>query len=307
MTLLDLRELRPEHKIRIIIVDDDPLVLDLLGIFISSFGYEYVAAGDGLEAVEELKKGPVDIIITDLMMPNMDGMELLKYTRTHYPDTDVLVVTGHAGTFTYMDVIRAGAIDFITKPFNEDELEAKLDRALRERKIFQELEKLSLSDSLTGLYNRRQFDLKLDEETHRAHRQGYDMFLSLLDVDNFKGYNDSFGHQAGDRLLQSVGEIMPQYIRKNVDWSFRIGGDEFAIIVPQTTTDQMVVVAERIMEQYTKNDFAKTSLSIGIARFLRREGHPWEDDIVDLIERTDKALYEGKSSGRGKIILSDEG
>jgi len=251
MTTFGTEALQDQKK-KILVVDDDPYILNLLGIYISGFGHEFAAAKDGMEAMELLKKEAFDIIITDMVMPRMDGMELLKYTREYYPKTEVIVVTGHAGSFSYMDVIRAGAIDFISKPFTEDELEAKLNRVLRERWIISELERLSNCDALTGLFNRRHFDIKLWEETHRAHRQGYPVFLGFLDVDNFKKYNDTFGHQAGDSVLQSIGEILSQGARENVDSTFRYGGDEFAIIIPQTNLDQAKRVAERILHRYQR-------------------------------------------------------
>lgn len=295
-----------EQTPRVLIVDDDPAILDLLKTLISDFGYECSLAHDGQEAIQSLQRERFDIVLTDMVMPHLDGMELLRYIREHYPRTDVIVVTGHAVNFTFTSVIKAGAMDFITKPFNGDELEAKLDRVLRERRIFDKLEQLSMKDSLTGLYNRRNFDSKIWEETQRAHRQGYEVFLALIDIDNFKQFNDTRGHQAGDELLRTIGGIMEQCIRKNVDRPFRYGGDEFALILPQITVQQAVEIGNRLMERFNLLHHDSIGLSIGLAKFIRDEQHSFENDVADLIGRADKALYSAKDKGRGQLVLAAE-
>jgi len=144
----------------ILIVDDDDLVLKTLNVLITSLGYSCLLASDGLEAIEVLKENQCELVLSDVLMPNMGGLELLAYVREKYPKIDVIVATGFSEQATYADVIKAGAIDFIKKPIDQAELEAKLARAMRERKMVRELEQLSLSDSLTSVFNRRAFDQK---------------------------------------------------------------------------------------------------------------------------------------------------
>ncbi|MBU0483682.1 MAG: diguanylate cyclase [Proteobacteria bacterium] len=300
MTITNKKE--TTEKPKILIVDDDPLVLELLGISIASFGYEFIEATDGLIAIEKLKNNSFTMVITDMMMPNMDGMQLLNHIHAHYPKLGVIVVTGYTGTFSYTDVIRAGASDFISKPFNTDELEAKINRILREQSLISKLEHLSNCDPLTDLYNRRYFDEKLNEEVHRANRQGYPLFLALLDVDKFKPYNDAYGHQAGDKALRAISKILRHCTRDNVDWTFRYGGDEFAIITPHITREQATNVGQRIIECYRKCNFDNTGISVGLAELIRHKDASWEGDIHDLIARADKALYRAKDNGKNQIV-----
>lgn len=291
---------------KILIVDDDPNILEILKVHVSSFGFTHDTAEDGLIAVEKMKQQEYSIVITDMMMPNMDGMQLLKYIRENHPQTNVIVVTGYDRTFTYTDVIRAGASDFIAKPFTPDELEAKLNRIAREQEMVRQLEHLSISDGLTHLYNRRHFDNKLLEETQRASRQRLDAFLVLIDVDNFKTYNDQLGHPAGDGLLRGVGQILTHCTRKNVDWAFRYGGDEFSLILSYMAWDQAVMTARRIIQKFTEQEFPIAGLGIGIARFIRHQGKSWEEDITDLVERADQALYKAKSAGMNQIAFDEK-
>lgn len=293
-------------KTRILIVDDDPMVLELLGMSLESLGFEYVSASDGLAALEEMEKQAFDIVITDMMMPRMDGMALLRHIHANHPKTGVIVVTGYTGTFSYTDVIRAGASDFISKPFNTDELEAKIKRILREQSLIRELEHLSQCDPLTGLFNRRHFDSRLREEALRAERQGYDLFLILIDIDEFKLYNDTCGHQAGDRALQETGRILMTSTREGVDSCFRYGGDEFAVIVPHANGEAVRPIAERIVEGYRLMAMENTGLSIGVARFARHPANGIEDDIYSLINRADKAMYRAKAKGRNRIEFDGE-
>jgi two-component system cell cycle response regulator len=291
----------PPEKARILIVDDDPLVLELLGISISAFGFDFVAANNGREAMEILKEQEFTIVITDMMMPEVDGMTLLTHIGKEYPHTRVIVVTGYTGTFSYMDVIRAGASDFISKPFNSDELEAKINRVLLEQKMISNLEYLSNCDALTGLFNRRHFDKKIREEVHRADRQGYSVFLTLVDVDKFKDYNDEHGHQQGDQVLIEIGAILKNCTREDVDLIFRHGGDEFAIITPHIIHEQVAMVVERILASYNKHSFAGTGLSLGVAKFIRSD-NDIDDDVSSLFRRADQALYLAKGQGGNQII-----
>lgn len=302
MTTGDKKQESTECKNKILVVDDDPSILKLLGSILSTIGYDFDTAGDGIIAVEKLEKKNFSVVITDMTMPNMDGMDLLKHIRNNYPWIDVIVVTGYTETYTYTDVIKAGASDFISKPFNNDELEAKLKRVVREQQLIRKLEHLSMCDVLTDLYNRRCFDAKMQEEIPRAHRQGYTVFLAVLDIDKFKDYNDAFGHPAGDVVLQAVGEIIEHSTRENVDWCFRYGGDEFAIIIPYTTIEQVLQIAERILQKYREKEFSSTTLSIGLAQFVRHPGKSWPEDIEDLILRADTALYKGKNEGGDKVV-----
>jgi diguanylate cyclase (GGDEF)-like protein len=276
-----------------------------MGTYIASFGFDHDTAVNGLEAVQKLKKEKFSIVFTDMIMPEMDGMLLLKHIRQNYPKVGVIVITGYGHTFTYTDVIKAGASDFISKPFNADELEAKLNRLLRELNLVRQLERHSICDPLTDLYNRRYFNTKIVTEVQRADRQGYHIFLQLLDVDNLKGYNDESGHLGGDELLKSVGRILRESIRENVDWAFRFGGDEFGVVFAQIELKQTVAVAKRILEKYNEKNFTGTGLSTGIACFVRSPDSSWEDDIADLIDRADKALYRAKNLGKNQMVLDE--
>jgi diguanylate cyclase (GGDEF)-like protein len=297
--------LSANNDISILIVEDNPIVLEVMKGYIGSFGYSYATATDGVEAVECLKKNNHDIVITDINMPKMDGMELLRFTRDNYPKIGVIVVTGLSEEYSYVDVIKAGAIDYMTKPFEGDELLAKLHRVVREQTLVRELEHISIRDALTGIFNRRHFDERLAPELHRGTRQNYSVFLTLIDVDRFKGYNDKHGHQAGDKLLATIGEILSSSARYGVDSAFRYGGDEFAVIIPQTNLDQARKIIERISATYLEHNFDDTSLSFGLAKFTRNEDLSWDEDIENFIRLTDKRLYAAKNSGRGKFVYQE--
>lgn len=288
---------------KILVVDDDTLVLEALSLLVASFGYKCLTAVNGLDAIDRLKEEAIDIVVTDVVMPEMDGLELLSYIKDHYSNTDVIVATGYTDKASYAEVIRAGAIDFIKKPFERDELEAKLNRVERERSMMRKLEKLSMCDSLTGLYNRRSFDLKLAEEVQRAHRQDYPVFLAMMDVDNFKGYNDTFGHPAGDKVLNAVGTILNDCTRHNVDFTFRYGGDEFAAILTQITEAQAVKIMTRVQESFSSAGFEGTSLSVGLVPCHRNEKVDWTINAAQMLDKVDKALYRAKSDGKNNIVV----
>ncbi|UCD66223.1 MAG: diguanylate cyclase, partial [Deltaproteobacteria bacterium] len=295
-----------DSDLKILLVDDDPSILEILADLMAIFGHDYETAKDGLEAIEKLKHDFFHIVLTDMMMPGMDGMDLLKYIHGNYPNIKIMVVTGYDRTFTYTDVIRAGASDFISKPFNTDELEAKINRLVREIELLRQLEILSISDGLTGLYNRRYFDTKIIEEARRAHRQSHDLFLAVLDVDNLKEINDKYGHLAGDKLLKSVGDIITHCIRENVDWPFRYGGDEFCVILTQVSQDQALKTSERFIQNFNEKKLPRTGLSIGLAKFIRTKNKKWADDIANLIKKADSALYKAKQTGRNRVVLDKE-
>src|SRR5210317_47104 len=256
---------------KILLVDDDPSILKILSELMATFGYDSATAESGFEAIEKLEHDLFNIVLTDMVMHGMDGMELLKHIHNHYPGIQVIITTGYDCTFSYTEVIRAGASDFISKPFNTDELEAKINRLVREIELMHQLELLSISDGLTGLYNRRHFDTKIIEEAQRAYRQKHSLFLAVLDVDNLKEINDKFGHLDGDTVLKSVGDTIKHCIRENVDWPFRYGGDEFCVILTQLTREQAIVTSERFIQSFNEKKTPLTGLSIGLAEFTHSQ------------------------------------
>jgi len=282
---------------KVLIVDDEEPIRDVLQEFITLLGYEAQTAANGWEALEKIDHEFFDLIITDMHMPGMNGLDLIKSVKKDHPTIDLVAITGYNTDYRYTDVIEVGASDFITKPFEYNELEAKINRVFRERQLKRELERLSTKDALTDLYNRRYLDSRLQQEVGRASRQKYPLFLVLLDIDNFKKYNDIYGHQAGDRLLKTLAEIINQSIRHNVDTGFRYGGDEMGVIVPQVNREQALMIARRIRERWLEIDpSGTTSLSMGVAQMLEIDAPI--DNIVDiLIKHADDALYRSKRSG----------
>lgn len=286
----------------ILIVDDDDLVLKTLNILIRSLGYTCLLAEDGVEAVEILSNNECELVLSDVLMPQMGGLELLAYVREKHPDIDVIIATGFSEQASYADVIKAGALDFIKKPIDQAELEAKLARAFRERRMVRELERLSFRDTLTSVYNRRAFDQKFPGEVERAHRQVYPLFLANIDIDNFKEYNDKYGHFEGDKVLISLGDIIEDCTRHNVDMAFRLGGDEFVVLLPQTSADQATEIVQRILLKFLEANFGKTGLSIGIVSCERTSELTLEEDLVRMKSKADKAMYEAKKSGKACVV-----
>lgn len=290
----------------ILVVDDEDQVCDLLAEALTYMGHKVITARDGLEAVDRLNETSFSIVITDMDMPRMDGMELMKYLMNNCNGTDIIAITGHTMKYKYTDVIAAGAADFITKPFSLNELEAKLTRLIRERYLRTELEKLAIQDPLTGLFNRRFFQSVVRKEAIRCVRYMHPLFLFYFDLDHFKDYNDQNGHQAGDALLVQFSEILKQSTRKEVDTAFRLGGDEFTVVLPHLPNEQAIMVAERIRQNFNGLGLEPTTLSIGLARFLRKSGD-LEKDVENMIHRSDCALYHAKHDlGGNKVFLDLE-
>ena len=290
---------------KILCVDDEPGMRNVLSEMVTQFGYDCEVAGDGLEALQRLEKDLFSIVITDLEMPKMNGLDLIREIANEYPDIDTIAITAYNAKYQYTDLIEIGASDFITKPFHMNELQAKLNRIVRERGLKSDLTQLSMKDGLTNMNNRRSFDIKLHEEVRRALRQRYNLFLMLFDIDRFKKYNDQHGHQGGDTLLKVIGDVVSESTRKDVDVGYRYGGDEFAVIIPHANREQCGAIAKRLRRNYARRNFAGTSLSIGIAK-LTDTGNDVDDNISNLIRQCDVALYDCKRNGGDGIMFYGE-
>jgi two-component system cell cycle response regulator len=296
----------PSPPQSILVVDDEQQVCEILAEALSARGHLVGMATDGADALEKMKDTRYSIIITDMDMPRMDGMQLIQSVAHSNHGIDVIAITGHTMRYTYTDVVEAGAADFLTKPFTLNELEAKINRVVRERDLRDKLERLATRDPLTGLSNRRYFLETVRKEAIRAVRYRHPLFMFFIDIDHFKSYNDQFGHQAGDDLLEKLAFVLQASIRLDVDSAFRYGGDEFVLLLPHLPGVQAVVVAERIRENFNRLDLKPTSLSIGIAKYLDR-CEAIEEDVDDMILRSDRALYYAKhNGGRDKVFVDAE-
>lgn len=287
----------------ILIVDDDEMVRLTHSALVSSLGYQVLLASDGVEALALLDSIPVDLVLSDIVMPGMDGLELLASVRGKYPETDVILSTGYHEKASYAEVIKSGAIDFIKKPIDLAELEAKLARAMREREMMRELERLSMQDSLTSTLNRRAFDERFCYEVERAKRQSYPLMLAMIDIDNFKEYNDKNGHQEGDKVLIGLAEILKECTRDSVDMCFRLGGDEFAVLLPQATANQGTEIVQRILLSFVELNYGSTSLSIGLVSCEQDSKLTKEENETAAIQaRADKAMYDAKRRGKNCVV-----
>jgi len=274
------------QKENLLIVDDEIGAGQVVSELLSSLGFNADSESSGKRALQKIRKGKYTFLITDISMPELNGIELIKKVKGEKPDISIIAMTGFDKDYTYMDVINAGANDFIAKPFKADEIEAKISRILIEKNIRDELATLSITDSLTGLFNQRHFHNKLNEEVNRAKRQKHPLSLILLDLDGFKEYNDKFGHLAGDKMIAESGKIIISNIRENVDTAFRYGGDEFAIILVEADKEIVLNTSERLKKGFEEGN--GVTASIGIATYSN------EMDVYDLISLADVDLYESK-------------
>ncbi len=283
----------------ILVVDDEPSVRSGLLSLLRNWSYHADACDGGEAALDAVTRTTYDVLVVDIRMPGMDGLELLRSVRARGVDCDVIVITAYEMDYSYLDVVEAGATDFITKPFRSEELRAKLHRILRERRLRNQLVELTIRDGLTRLYNRRHFHAKLEEETLRARRQGHDLSLVLLDVDELKAINDTHGHVEGDAVLVGLAGVLESSLRFGVDSAYRLGGDEFAVLLIDGGIQAATTVAERIRGAIEQLGEPGCTLSLGIASLEQ------EDGSEDLLRRADRALYESKRRG-GNCVTSAE-
>lgn len=271
----------------ILIVDDDPFLRETLGKLLEIVGIASHSASNGDEAMKMLDNNTYTMMLTDMKMPGVDGMDLIKLVcKSH--NVSIIAMTGFSEGYTYVDVINAGANDFIKKPFGIEELEAKIRRIINERNLHKELNRLSITDSLTELYNQRHFYFRLNEEIKRAKRQRNSLALILLDLNDFKSYNDKYGHLAGDEVIRDAGDIIRSYIRDAVDSGYRYGGDEFAIILIDADLNIAKEIGGRIETAFIKKN--KVTVSIGYSIYQA------DMTVKELVEIADKDLYKSKEN-----------
>ena len=435
----------------ILIVDDDEAILDLLHSQLSKDGYTCFTADRAEKALQLMREHRVALALVDVKMPGMDGIELTKRLKQLDPDLCVLIITGHPEADHAVDAMRSGAEDYITKPFNMDEVSmsvrrsldkrdliiqnreyqrhleqmvrektAELENANRElketkeylenliessvdgiittakdgritfaskgaqeilgltseeivgrhahefylggkreaeeimrvlrtsgrlknyetvvirkddetltvslsvsllrdrngevigmlgiskditeqKRLERDLRELSIKDSLTGLYNQRYFYERLEVEIERAKRQKHPLSLLLFDIDHFKLYNDRHGHLAGDGVLEKVGELVRECTREHVDTGYRYGGDEFTVILSETTKEQAFSIAERLRRTFESRGFDGLTLSIGLLAYDPKY------TPKSFIKKADEAMYGSKRSGGNRVYLLAEG
>ncbi len=298
----------------ILVVDDEEIMRSFLHDVLAGEGYQVHVAHTGEEAVNKASRKKYDLVITDIKMPGIDGMGVLSQVKELSPTTEVVVMTGYASLESAVESMKRGAADYITKPFNIDQIRIVVAKTLERRKLKQKAEDeefykhLSRTDGLTDLYNQRFFHQLLESEISRAKRFRQSLCLLMLDIDNFKVYNDTNGHPAGDQALKQLAWILNKSVR-GCDMVARYGGEEFVVIAPQTDLEGGKTLATRLNRLVKEAKFDKEevlpqgrlTVSIGVASFPDQAS-----DKRDLIEKSDQALYRAKAGGRDKVCIYGE-
>ena len=313
-------ELFQPNECLILIVDDVPNNLRLLDEILDEMSYDTIFANSGKQAVEIVENLTVqiDLILLDLMMPEMDGIEVCTIIKSNpmCQDIPVIFITADESPQSLLNAFKTGAIDYLKKPLDKAELLLRVENQLKLNKVYAGLrrsndelleayallQQLATVDPLTGLENRR--SLMDFSEVQLKLAQRYKSFFSILliDLDYFKKINDTYGHLIGDEILKNIAKILKESLR-NVDHIGRFGGEEFIVILPNTTLKNAVLVAEKVRDAIAnfvhniEEQNIQTTVSIGIASY-----NPLDDDVNQIIERADHALYTAKSSGRNCSI-----
>jgi two-component system, cell cycle response regulator len=278
------------HQGRVLIVDDDENLLKFIRAALESEGYQCETVMNPVSALEFISKGSFDIMITDIVLPMMSGLELTKKAKNVKPHLAIIIATGFIDAFSYDEAIEAGASDFLKKPFTVKELTARA----RHVKITEEMRNLALRDDLTGLYNRRGFFALIEHQLKLAKRKKNGMFLLYADLDDLKSINDTWGHREGDVALIETAKILRKNYRES-DVIARIGGDEFVVFPAGTSDDDSEKILDRLHSAFLHhcaqcNPVYKLSISAGISYY-----NPDAPCSVDeLLALGDASMYERK-------------
>ncbi len=312
-----------EAVIRILVVDDDPETARLLRTWFRGQPYEILEARDGAEGLKAAAREGPDLILLDLRMPVLDGHEVARGLKRE-PVTKgipIILLSAVNSIEATVEAFDAGVDDYVVKPFAFEEVDARIRAMLRKRELYLKYENrtrelqasnarlhdLLQEDEKTGLRTFRDFQRRLAEEWLRAQRYGMPLSLIMLDLDDFKRINDTFGHPAGDRALREFALLVRGGARQT-DVPARFGGEEFAIILPHTTGTMAALVAERILAAVREFVFLgedirrRLTVSAGVATY---PSHPAISSPDALVRAADRALYRAKEQGKNRVVVDD--
>ena len=298
----------------VLIAEDNPVARRLLEKNLTKAGHTVVAANNGKEAFELFKKDFFPIVLTDWMMPEMDGVELCRALRNYNTPGYVFIVflTSKDTKEDIIAALEAGADDYLTKPFHQAELIARLKTGKRILHLEQSLKKanddiklLSISDPLTGCFNRGYLMTRLPEEISRAGRYNHPLSLIMSDIDHFKRINDTYGHIVGDTVLKGYVDRINKTIRHEIDWVARYGGEEFVVVLSETDQDGAMAVAERLRKSLEADEFDADGKKISITSSFGVSTLVPSDETISsaeaLFREADTYLYQAKKDGRNRV------
>jgi diguanylate cyclase (GGDEF)-like protein len=300
-----------EQRVSILIVDDDEAMCQTLSDIFGELGYYVESTTSSKEAIKKGARSYFNVALLDIRLPNIDGIELLSILKEMNPELEGIMMTGYASLDSAVEALRSGASDYILKPLNMKEVISSVEAAVeRQRRVAGGREQLietrdfyralSIVDELTGLYNYRHFQQLLMQEIGRARRYSHILSLLLIDIDEFKKYQDARGHLAGDNALRDIAQLIRNSVR-GVDTVARYGGEEFVVLLPETEKQQAAKAAERIRKGIAETILStgdRLTVSIGVASYPEDA-----QNNVELASRADQALYQAKERGRNQTCV----
>ena len=299
----------------VLVVEDSPVYRKLVEHVLSSEPYTLLFARDGAEAMRLYEERSPSIVLTDLILPDFSGFELCQRIRSDdsRPYTYIIVMTGNSEKGNVVKGLEAGADDYLAKPFDPGEMLARIGVGRRIIELNRELaaktrrlEEAARTDPLTGLPNRRAVEEWAGKQLRGAARQGFPLWVVLGDIDSFKTINDTFGHDAGDIVLKTFGDVLKRISRAS-DICGRLGGDEFVLVVTHVGEGRIEEAVNRFREQFAALSFplqgqsVKVTASFGVAGTQSRDLH----EFWTLLRRADQMLYEAKRAGKNQVRVSE--
>ncbi len=308
-------QIKEEDLPQILLVEDTEVDAKIVKRALEEEPFHLNTVTSGREAFFFINHKKIDLILLDILLPDLDGFEICRRIKKEHEDIQVVIVTCLDDLESKIKGVELGADDFLVKPIIGRELKARV-KALLEKKVhldslrthYQEALGRSQLDWLTGLYNHGYFQEFLGYELKRALDQGFPVTLIMIDVDNFKTYNDTLGHSAGDAILREMGQVLRNCIRE-VDFAARYGGEEFAVVLPYVNRENAIVVAERIHKALTTHEFfhdksialKNPTMSMGVAVFPEDASNK-----IELMKQADRMLYLAKQKGKNQYCFSEQ-
>ncbi|MCS6900493.1 MAG: diguanylate cyclase [Myxococcales bacterium] len=296
-----------DKQARVLVADDNRLTRDRMSAILRVQGYLVETCEDGQQAVELVGKGGIDLVLLDIMMPRLSGLDACRIIKSLTAEAflPVVLVTVKTDSQSRVEGLRFGADDYIAKPFDETELCARVEAMLRIKRLHDQvaeakrrLEEASEHDALTGTYNYRHLHSRLSVEFKRAERQQTTLACALLDIDSLQAINDRQGQAAGDALIRSVADLIRRCVRET-DVVARFGGDEFVILMPGTHFAGSLAVAERLLRENQARKAPVATFSLGIAFYPSPDVRTKDA----LLRAADEALFQAKQVGGNRFCI----